>query len=75
MALQWQAAGRAAIVVEVGATKGSVPREAGTRMLVAADAVLGSIGGGHLELQAITTARALLPRGGRQRQHLSLIHI
>jgi xanthine dehydrogenase accessory factor len=51
-ALQWQAAGRAAVVVEIVATQGSVPREAGTRMLVAADAVLGSVGGGHLELQA-----------------------
>jgi xanthine dehydrogenase accessory factor len=37
-----------------------VPREAGTRMLVAADAVAGTIGGGHLELQAITRARAVL---------------
>jgi xanthine dehydrogenase accessory factor len=72
MALQWQAAGRAAIVVEVGATQGSVPREAGTRMLVAADAVLGTIGGGHLELQAIATARALLHAGGVRRQHIAL---
>jgi len=59
-ALAWQRAGRAAVVVEVGATRGSVPREAGTRMLVAADEVLGTIGGGHLEWQAIDEARALL---------------
>lgn len=56
-ARHWLAGGRAACVVEVGATQGSVPREAGTRMLVAADEVQGSIGGGHLELQAIATAR------------------
>lgn len=60
----WLAKGRPAVVVEVAASQGSVPREAGTRMLVAADEVLGSIGGGHLELQAITDARRLLAEGG-----------
>lgn len=63
-ALRWQAARRPAVVVAVGATQGSVPRESGTRLLVAADEVLGTIGGGHLELQAIADARALLLRGG-----------
>lgn len=56
----WLAAGRAAMVVLVLEHRGSVPREAGTRMLVAADAVAGTIGGGHLELQAIERARARL---------------
>lgn len=60
LALQWLAEGRAAMVVEVAATRGSVPREAGTRLLVAADAVAGTIGGGHLELKAIADARELL---------------
>lgn len=59
-ALRWQAEGRAAVVVAVQHTRGSVPREAGTRMLVAADQVLGTIGGGHLELKAIDAARRLL---------------
>ena len=63
-ALRWLAARRPAVVVAVGATQGSVPRETGTRMLVAADEVLGTIGGGHLELQAIADARALLLSGG-----------
>ncbi len=54
----WLAAGRVATVVEVQAHRGSVPREAGTRMLVAADAVAGTIGGGQLEWQAIAQARA-----------------
>jgi len=63
-ASRWRAAGRPAVVVEVQRARGSVPREAGTRMLVAADEVLGSIGGGHLELQAIADARALLAGGG-----------
>lgn len=62
-ALRWLAAGRAAVVVEVRDAKGSVPRGDGTRMLVAADDVVGTIGGGHLELRAITDARALMARG------------
>jgi len=61
-ATRWLAASRPAVVVDVLKTRGSVPREAGTRMLVAADAVLGSIGGGHLEWQAIAEARARLAR-------------
>jgi xanthine dehydrogenase accessory factor len=60
----WLGAGREAVVVEVAAFKGSVPRETGTRLLVAADAVAGTIGGGHLELQAIDTARQMLRGGG-----------
>ena len=63
-ALRWYATARSAIVVEVLTARGSVPRDAGTRMLVAADEVLGTIGGGHLELQAIATARQLLAVGG-----------
>jgi xanthine dehydrogenase accessory factor len=63
-ALHWLDAGRAAAVVEVVSFRGSVPRETGTRMLVAADETLGTIGGGHLELQAIRQARALLESGG-----------
>jgi xanthine dehydrogenase accessory factor len=63
-AADWLAAGRAAVVVEVAGTEGSAPREAGARMLVAADARVGTIGGGHLELQAIAAARALLARHG-----------
>lgn len=62
-ALRWQAQRRPAVVVEVTRTQGSVPREAGTRMLVSAEAVCGTIGGGHLEWQAIADARALLARG------------
>lgn len=72
-ALRWLTEGRPAVVVEVASARGSVPREAGTRMLVAADAVLGTIGGGHLELKAIADARALLLRGsGATEQHVAL---
>ncbi len=57
---QWLADGRPAILVEVSESRGSVPREAGTRMLVSASHAAGTIGGGHLELKAIEHARALL---------------
>ena len=63
-AQRWLAEGRAAIVIEVTHARGSVPREAGTRMLVGAgvgvESSVGTIGGGHLELKAIASARALL---------------
>lgn len=61
-ATRWCAEARPAVVVEVMASRGSVPREAGTRMLVTTDAVLGTIGGGHLEWQAVAQARARLAR-------------
>ena len=62
-ALSWQVKARPAVVVEVLRSRGSVPREAGTRMLVAAGEVLGTIGGGHLELQAIAQARSMIAAG------------
>lgn len=72
-ALAWQLAHRPAVVVEVLRAQGSVPRGAGTRMLVAADAVLGTIGGGHLELKAIASARRLLAGGAEApEQHVPL---
>jgi xanthine dehydrogenase accessory factor len=41
-------------------TRGSAPREAGTRMWVDADRVHGSIGGGNLEYTALNIAREML---------------
>ena len=71
---QWLADGRPAMLVQVTAHRGSVPRETGTRMLVAADAVAGTIGGGHLELKAIQQARWQLASAlaGPQDQHYPL---
>ncbi len=62
-AARWLANRRPAIIVEVAEARGSVPREAGTRMLVAADRLDGTIGGGHLELKAIEKARQMLSAG------------
>lgn len=47
-------------------TLGSTPREAGVKMVVTADALYGSIGGGSLEFQAAAEARGMLGEGQRQ---------
>jgi xanthine dehydrogenase accessory factor len=52
-----------AVLVSIEATQGSVPREAGTWMAVFAGHVVGTIGGGHLEFQAIEEARRRLAGG------------
>ncbi len=48
------------ILVTVVATKGSVPRGPGTHMVVFARGEYGTIGGGHLEFQALEHARLML---------------
>ena len=68
----WLADGRPAMLVTVVEHRGSVPRETGTRMLVAADALAGTIGGGQLELQAIHRAREALAAGQRAPQSWAL---
>ena len=54
-----------AVLVQVASTQGSVPREAGVWMAVFDDVVVGTIGGGHLEYQAISRARAMLDAAPR----------
>lgn len=49
-----------AIWVTVDATQGSAPRDAGTWMAVFADTVVGTIGGGNVEHQAMAQARRRL---------------
>ncbi len=49
-----------AVLVTVSSTQGSVPRGPGTRMLVFAQGEHGTIGGGHLEFQALAHARLWL---------------
>ena len=51
------------VLVTVAETRGSVPRTAGTKMVVAADAAFGTIGGGRLEYEAVHVARAMLASG------------
>lgn len=49
--------------VTVTRAKGSTPRDAGTSMLVFADRIEGTIGGGALEWQAMQVARQMLAEG------------
>ncbi len=49
-----------AVLVRVHESAGSVPREVGAWMAVFRDNIVGTIGGGHLELQAIEEARRRL---------------
>jgi xanthine dehydrogenase accessory factor len=57
----------AAVLVTVAAVEGSVPREPGAKMLVDAQRQWGTVGGGHLELRAVETARAMLAAGEARR--------
>lgn len=65
LAAERLAASLPTVIVEVGATRGSVPRERGTRMLVWSDGIEGTIGGGRLEWEAIAKARAALADASR----------
>jgi xanthine dehydrogenase accessory factor len=51
--------GEPAALVTVADARGSTPREPGARMLVGADAAIGTIGGGRLEWDAISRARMM----------------
>ena len=59
-ALECVAAGDKAVLVTVAEAKGSTPRESGATMLVRARDIVGSVGGGQLELLAIDEARRMM---------------
>ncbi len=48
------------VLVVVAGTQGSAPRETGAAMVVGRERCAGSVGGGHLELEAIRIAREAL---------------
>ena len=60
---QLSASGTPCILVTVAETRGSVPRAPGAKMVVTAEASLGTIGGGQLEYEALRFARELLAGG------------
>lgn len=64
--------GETCVLVTVTAAAGSTPRAAGTKMLVGADSLHGTIGGGALEFTAIEMARAMLDRREGEMQTHSL---
>jgi xanthine dehydrogenase accessory factor len=54
----------AVVRVVLAGVQGSAPRRAGDAMLVTRDGLLGTIGGGQLEYDAVAAARRLLAAGG-----------
>jgi xanthine dehydrogenase accessory factor len=52
------------VLVRIATTKGSTPRDAGAFMLVGETLILGTVGGGRLEQDAMARARVLLAEGG-----------
>ena len=48
------------VIVTILGARGSTPRNSGTKMVVDAEAVTGTIGGGELEFRALAKARELL---------------
>ena len=61
-----------AVLVQVSAVEGSVPREVGAWMAVFTNALVGTVGGGHLEFEAIDQARLLLESGGEKKARFAL---
>jgi len=55
---------RPGVLVTVLSVRGHAPREAGAKMVVAADQVWATVGGGNLESVAIDRSRELLATGG-----------
>jgi len=55
--------GQPGVLVTVVEVRGHAPREAGAKMVVGAERVWGSVGGGNLEETAIDRARAMIAAG------------
>ena len=60
----------AGVLVTVIDVRGHAPRDAGAKMVVAADAAWGSVGGGNLEETAVARARAMLGDGAAEPEQL-----
>lgn len=57
---QLRSARQPGVLVTVASVRGHAPRDAGAKMVVAADQLWGTVGGGNLEAVAITRAREAL---------------
>ncbi|MBU3022625.1 xanthine dehydrogenase accessory protein XdhC [Aestuariibacter sp. A3R04] len=61
--------GRAYVLITVLSSAGSTPRDLGAKMVVTGDSQYDTIGGGHLEFDAVNKARQYL-LGGKDAQHV-----
>lgn len=64
--------GRAGVLATVISARGHTPRDAGTKMVVAAEETWDSIGGGNLEATVIDRAREMLAAGTTDPQTIQL---
>lgn len=73
-ARQFEASGRPYVMITVLGSRGSTPRDSGTKMLVGESGTFCTIGGGHLEFKAIEMARAMLgkPEAEQRIEHFPL---
>ncbi|MGY8830646.1 MAG: XdhC family protein, partial [Pseudomonadales bacterium] len=55
-----QQQGQPCVLVTIIEERGSTPRNAGSKMVVTADRIFETIGGGHLEFKAMELAREML---------------
>ena len=60
--------GEACVLVTVLGAQGSTPRDNGAKMVISREHSYGTIGGGHLEFQAMSTAAELLDEGIEQQR-------
>lgn len=61
------------VLITVLTTAGSTPREAGAKMIVTNENQFDTIGGGHLEFNAVEKARQLLLQNGAEKNQQHLI--
>ncbi|MGO3071265.1 MAG: xanthine dehydrogenase accessory protein XdhC [Brevibacterium linens] len=71
-AAELRAARVPAVLITLAAVRGHAPREAGAKMIATADDLFGTIGGGNLEMTALTRARELLAEGQAAPEMLTL---
>jgi xanthine dehydrogenase accessory factor len=69
---QLRAARQPGVLVTVASVRGHAPRAAGAKMVVSADRLAGSVGGGNLEAVGIDRARAMLAEGAAEPETLTL---
>jgi xanthine dehydrogenase accessory factor len=65
---QLQENGSDYVLVTLLGSRGSTPRESGTKMVVCEHSSFGTIGGGHLEFKAMAMAADMLRRGNSQQK-------
>ncbi|WP_022886903.1 xanthine dehydrogenase accessory protein XdhC [Glaciibacter superstes] len=60
------------VIVTLAATRGHTPRNGGAKMVVSADDVWGTVGGGNLEATAISQARAMIANAASEPELVKL---